>query len=218
MHTRLCAAVVMSLLALSQHAPGAVQLQLSLVNTPSGSVLNPGDSATVVVSAAAGGDSFNSAIFRMVWSRPGVALTGYQWGSPFITGNAFDDSTPAAGTLPVTITNSLLSGFGYDPDVADVEFSNVVPPPAAPGAPGTFTAGELLRLTFRVPVAFDEGQLLLRLVSDTFAQGATGRQVDPGQGIVFIVVPTPGAAALGLITAVGLSSRRRRDRSMTPTA
>ena len=179
------------------------------------SMVTPGQSVTINIDALTGSDVHNSAIFRVVWSRPGVVLTSYAWGTPYVSGGIFDDSIPSLASLPAVVDAPLLSGFGYPTDTADVEFSNVCPP----GGPD-YTTGTLLSFTFTVPANFEPGNLLISIAPDTFALGAAVKTVDTPPSLLLIVVPAPGAAGiLGLacLSAMRARPRRVRDCSVTPT-
>jgi hypothetical protein len=91
---------------------------LSSVNAAPGQTVN----VDVVLTSNAA-DVHNSAIFRVVFSEPGIEYLGYSWSSPYSM--LFDGSTPDLASLPGVITASTLSGLAYPSGIADVEMSNV---------------------------------------------------------------------------------------------
>ncbi|MBN8597235.1 MAG: hypothetical protein J0L78_06135 [Planctomycetes bacterium] len=145
----------------------------------------------------------NSAIFRVEFSVPGLILESVLWTAPYETGTIFDDSKPRLTQLPLAITNDLLSGFGYAPNVADFELSNVVPD-------GAFTTGRIAVIQFRVPPGFASSSFVVRAKSDTIANGIDEIAVTDGPGLTFLLVPSPGAPAIAGVGLVLLTRRHRR--------
>lgn len=177
---------------------------------PSGadSVIDPGEEVRVnlvLTDDAQGGAApqHNSAIFRVVFSVEGFEITSVQWATPYVGGGAFDDSTPGQGGIPFLLNNTTLSRPGDPVNVADFELSNVVPT-------GTFTTGQIASFTFRVPTNPGTDRLLIDVAPDTFANGFSPVQTAAGPRLLFVVVPTPGAA--GLMFAGGLLVARSRRR------
>ena len=135
------------------------------------SVLHEGDSSVVVVPGSRftvavelssnGMDQHNSAIFRVVFSDPGLVLEGYTWGAPYENGTVTDFSTPRLNTLP-----QLIDADTYDngDSAVDMYMSNVN---AAP-----FGIGTLLTLDVLVPADYaGPNQVSLQVVPDTLSLG-----------------------------------------------
>jgi hypothetical protein len=204
------AAACFAAFACSQAADAGVALNeyTLYADIPAGedTVVSPGDSVTVNVSllAFSGTPAHNAAIFRAAFSQPGFTLTSYAWSPPYITGNAFDDSRPSQAALPALITPELVSDFGEPDEVADIEFSNVVPS-------GFFTSGQILSFQFLVPDNAPAGQFLVSLVPDTVSFGFDDVTTHEGPRLLFIVIPAP--AAFSLLAAIGLGLSRRRRTS-----
>ncbi|MDZ4753840.1 MAG: hypothetical protein SGJ11_05020 [Phycisphaerae bacterium] len=164
------------------------------------------DLDVIITSDAA--DFCNSAIFRVVFSKPGLLYESYAWSAPFSAGSIFDQSKPGLGSLSTVITAATLQGPNYPAGIVDVEFANA--------AVGSFTSGLLVRMTLQVPDSFELGDLMISVVPDTIAFGLSGIDTTAGDSVEVTVVPGPGAFAL---MAFGSAStlfgcRRRRANAM----
>ncbi|MFN0012186.1 MAG: hypothetical protein ACKVS8_11150 [Phycisphaerales bacterium] len=169
-------------------------------------VVAPGDNVAIslVLTSPVSTDVHNSAVCRVEFSVSGFILEQFAWSPPYQTGGLFDDSIPAAATLPVMITDDLVSGFGYPANVADIELSNVVPT-------GTFSTGTLATIRFRVPSLAAGTHFTVRAVPDTFANGFDEIPTTQGEGLAFIVVvPSPHMSWSALGLAAALRHGRRR--------
>jgi hypothetical protein len=171
----------------------------------SSATVNWGDSLTldaVLTSDAA--DVHDSAIFRMIFTMPGLTYPSYSWASPYTNGPPYDDSTPILGDLPVTLDEDTLSGTGYPSGVVDIEMSNVL-------IGSTFGEGTLVSLDLTVPAGFGyQGSLYIAASPDTFADGYTEISTTAGQVFELIVVPEPSTCAALLAVTLGFALRSRR--------
>lgn len=146
-------------------------------------------------------DAHNSAIFRVVFSEPGIEYVGYTWSLPY--GATFDASTPSAASLPAIVSGSSLEGASYPSGVADVELSNVTDS-------GVFSTGTIAQLLVRVPLGWSgSGAVQVTVVPDTIANGFDVVPTTSG-GALTLVIPTPGSMALALVGVVGALRRRPR--------
>lgn len=152
--------------------------------------------------AASGVDLHNSAVFRVNFSRPGVIITGLNWGAPYVNGA---DAFPGTGALPITVGPGTLVLPVGDIGANDIEFSNVIPTPT-----GRFGVGTILTLNLRLTPDFEPGNLFIAAEPDTFLNGFTDVPSVEGLRLLMVVVPAPApAVALGL---AGLTLARRRRR------
>ncbi len=146
-------------------------------------------------------DVHNSAIFRVVFSEPGIEYVGYTWRPPY--GTTFDASTPSAVSLPAILSATTLDGAAYPAGVADVELSNVTDS-------GVFSSGVIAQLLVRVPIGWSgSGSVQVTVVPDTIANGFDVVPTTSG-GALTLVIPTPGSMALALVGVVGALRRRPR--------
>lgn len=163
----------------------------------------PGDSfALDIMLTSDASDVHNSAIFRAVFSAPGLLYEGYSWSSPYETGSIFDDSSPFIDDLAVLLDEQSLSGTGYPDGVVDFELSNVV------AGGGVFGEGLLASLTFIVPDDFALGSVFIDLAPDTIANGFDEIFTAAGSTFELVVIPAPAGFVILLIP--GLAGGRRR--------
>lgn len=180
---------------------GAVSLGVTASGLPSIN-LSPGESVAVgIILTSDTPFAFNSAIFRVRFSEPGLTYLGYSWTAPFATRGMFDDSDPSGASLPMTITSSSHLDPASPPEEVDLMFSNA--------AFTSFSGGLLVTLMLAVPENAPPGIWRIEAVPDTFALGFTLIGVDAGPGLDLVVVPAPGAAfAVGILVLLGHRSRR----------
>jgi hypothetical protein len=146
---------------------------------------------------------YNSAIFQVRFTEPGIVLNDYVWDAPFGTGDLFDDSKPNRGALPLPI-----DGDTYDdPQVDganDIELSNV-------SISGDYDSGDIVSLMLTIPQNYGfTGSLLVSVAPDTFADGFDELPVEGGQVLELTIVPAPSSCVVML--AGGFLARRRRSR------
>lgn len=107
---------------------------------------------------------YNSAIFRMVLSRPGVGITDYGWNEPFVTGGPFDFSLIGVD-LPAEIDAETLAGPTYPAGVIDIEFASFLPV-------GDTGPGMVAEIDFMAPAKMAPGEtFFIVALPDTFALG-----------------------------------------------
>lgn len=136
--------------------------------TPSGqSVVGVRPGETFVARVSLSSDLplvYNSAIFRIVLTRDGVAIDDYAWAQPFETGGPTDFSLIGVD-LPAVIDSETLAGPTYPKGAIDVEFANFL----VTGDAGTGTVAEV-ELT--MPAKAEPGEsFFIVAVPDTFAFG-----------------------------------------------
>ena len=192
------------LIATSGHA--ALVMDLSIGGATEAAVV-AGSQFTIDVNVSSdAGDLFNSAIFRLEFSSPGLLYESYWWAAPFSTGSIFDQSKPGMGGLGTAITAATLAGPTYPAGIVDVELANA--------AVGSFSGGLLARLTVAIPEDFVAGPLTVSVVPDTMAKGLLEVETVAGDGLTIQILPIPApatvAALLGMIGASGWAGRRRR--------
>lgn len=152
--------------------------------------------------ASDAGDVHDSAIFRAVFTEPGLIYDSYAWTDPYTGGGIYDDSEPSLADLPLAIEDDTLSGVGYPADVADVELSNVL-------IGSTFGEGALLSMGLTVPADFGFlGTLYIFAYPDTFAHGFSPPIPTTG-GQVFELTVTPEPTTGVLVCLVMLHALRR---------
>ncbi|MBC7771464.1 MAG: hypothetical protein H7210_03100 [Pyrinomonadaceae bacterium] len=148
-------------------------------------------------------DQHNSAIFRVVFSSPGLVYQDYEWSTPYVTGGIFDDCLPPIADLPVIISPQLVQGPGFPAGVSDIELSNVV-------GSGTFGVGLLARLTFLVPSDYaGADQMTISVAPDTFARGFDEIPTLAGTSVL-VTIPAPVTSTM-LILGLGVGVPRRRQ-------
>jgi hypothetical protein len=171
--------------------------------------LVPGQEFRVVVQLdGAPSQRYNSCIFSLLLTAPGLEIRGYEWVAPYEMASPYEYSNPGAAALPAVITPDLFVRPDA-PELNDVEFSNVVDPDSgsSTAAPGT-----ILTATFAVPMSYGGPQhVYLFAIPDTFASGFDVVPTQVGRGVALnIIVPTPGSALLVLVAGVCAYPRRRR--------
>lgn len=119
-----------------------------------------------IILVSDGSDVHNSAIFRLIFSAPGLFYDSYSWNPPYSNGTAEDDSKPLHQRLPLRLEAKTLSGIGYAAGVVDVELSNVT------GSQPGFGAGILASLILSVPLDYaGPTNITVTAQPDSFANG-----------------------------------------------
>ncbi len=127
------------------------------------------------------GDASDAIEFHAMFSQPGIILTDYSWGSPFVTGGIDDYSEPGLGALPVAIdANSYMDAPGFDTGAIDVMFENFIPIDPA------FTEGTVVTLSLEIPCDFVLGDLTITAVPGFFV--SNGNDIPTTGGILTIDV------------------------------
>jgi hypothetical protein len=166
--------------------------------------ITPGESFQLDIELSSSGDVVhNSAIFRVIFSEPGISYDGYSWANPYETGSMFDDSDPFIDELSVQLDASTLTGLGYPDEIVDVELSNVV------AGGGVFAHGLLVSMDLTVPADFALGSVFIDLMPDTLANGFDEIPTTSVQSFELVVVPGPGALAFLALAGLARRSRRR---------
>lgn len=163
--------------------------------------VEPGAQLTVRVSLdrlAEGADlSCNANLFRLVLTRPGIEVTGYQWTAPWVSGGPTDQSLRGL-VLPVAVYPETLAGTGYPVAVNDVEFGNFL-------MTGMAQPGEYARVTLRVPASVPAGEsFYVFALPDQFTAGFSTIDVDPGAVLEVRVVSGSGNPPAGDLNADGI--------------
>ena len=163
--------------------------------------VQPGTQFTVRVSLdrlVQGADlSCNANLFRLVVTRPGIEVTGYQWTAPWVTGGPTDQSLRGL-VLPVAVYPETLQGAGYPVAVNDVEFGNFL-------MTGMAQPGEYARVTMRVPAAVPAGEsFYVFALPDQLTAGFSTIDVDPGLVLQVRVVSGTGTPLAGDLNADGI--------------
>jgi len=157
--------------------------------------VQPGGSVTVRVlleDAASGAVdlSCNANLFRLVLTRPGIEVTGYQWTAPWLTGGPTDQSLRGL-VLPVAVYPETLQGPGYPIETSDVEFGNFL-------MSGSAQPGEYARVTIRVPAATPAGtEFFVVAYPDSFTDGFDSLSVQAGAVLRVAVVSGSGSPTTG---------------------
>lgn len=175
------------------------------VETPSLDVLPGGSFSAALVLTGDTADRNDSAVFRIVFSFEGLAISSgwAQWSTPYQTGGIDDFSNPAHDA------SGLITSSTHNDPVAvgatDVYFENV-----SKTAGSFFTSGTLLTLTFAVPEALaNVGSFTISFAPDTFTNGASFVNAAAGESLTVNVIPAP-AGLLVLGSACFAAGRRRR--------
>ncbi len=128
--------------------------------------VNPGDSFNLDIRLETdNSDIHDSAIFRLVFSKPGLEYLSYYWSSPYPNETDDDDSTPIISDLPIVIKADSLAGIGYPSNTVDIELSN--------SADTDFNSGLLVKLTLKVPESWQSiyEMMAVSIIPDTLADG-----------------------------------------------
>jgi hypothetical protein len=151
-------------------------------------------------------DIHDSAIFRVVFSKPGLVYNGYDWQAPYLkygeNGSTDDDSDPIITDLPIMLDADILSGVGYPAGVVDVELSNA--------ADDNFSTGLLATLSIEVPESWGNlpDSIIIDVIPDTFADGFS---VIPTTSGPSFTVNIPEPASLSLVALGSLCLWRRKN-------
>ncbi len=141
---------------------------------------------------------YNSALFRVVLTRPGVAIEDYAWTAPFETGGPTDFSLVGL-ELPSVITADSLAGPGYPAEVIDVEFGNFL-------LTGDATDGTVVDVTFTMPAKSQPGDtFFIAAVPDTFAFGFVPYPIAAGNVLTVRTTFSPDFDGDGSIGAADLA-------------
>jgi hypothetical protein len=167
--------------------------------------LNPGETFSgAVLLQASPGDRFDFALFRLVFSEPGLSFSSgwSQWSSPFTTGGLDDFSTPSSNSAGIIDANSYLDVLA--PGVVDVSFENLTD-----NFGDYFFTGMLVSFTLTVPSDFQPSAFTVAFAPEIFSDGTETVAVSAGSSLAVTVVPAPASALAMLIAACGMSRRRR---------
>jgi len=141
---------------------------------------------------------YNSALFRVVLTRPEVAIQDYVWAAPFETGGPTDFSLIGM-ELPSVVTADSLAGPAYPVDVIDVEFGNFL-------LKGDTTDGTVVDIEFTMPAKAVPGEtFFIAAVPDTFAFGFVPYPIDPGNVLTVRATFSPDFDGDGVVGAADLS-------------
>ena len=170
--------------------------------------LNWGETFTIdmTITGDASLPQFNSAIFQVRFTQPGLIFNDYVWDEPFNTGDLFDDSKPGRGALPMPIEGDTFED-PQSPGLNDIEFSNV-------SISGDYDSGDIVSLTLTVPQNYGHtGSLFVSVAPDTFADGFNQLTVEGGQVLELTIIPAPSSSVILCAGIVFTSRRRGRVRS-----
>lgn len=149
--------------------------------------------------ASDSGDTHDSAILQIIFTRPGLSYEAYTWGAPYTNDPLYDDSTPDFAALPTLIDADTFVD-PLNPSLIDVELSNVL-------IGDDFGVGTLASLTLHVPDDYGfQGALYIAVQPDTFADGFNVVPTTGGQVFELNIIPEPTMLALLLL---GVAFRRR---------
>jgi hypothetical protein len=198
-------AIALALFALVPCVPaGADYILTPLSGAADDVTLEPNDTLIVELAVTTdAADSHDSAIFRVVFSQPGLVLESYQWHGNYGTNPDYDDSFPLLAELPLAVTAGVFPSLQF-PGEVDVEMSNLT-------EQGLFGEGTLVTLTLTIPGDFPEGTFTVAVAPDTFDGPGGGVPTTPGSVLTVHIVPEP-ACLLTLAAAAPLLARRRRRR------
>ncbi len=145
--------------------------------------------------------------FTITVSNPGVIITDFSWGDPFVTNGSDDVSVPQLDDLPVTLTADTF----YTNDVIDARFSNFL-------GTGVFGEGTLLSIDLQFPSSSDyHGNFDFNVAAtppDTnlrFLEDFGDTTIDDIRGFTFIHIPEPTSIILFAIAGFTTLRRRRRN-------
>ncbi len=168
--------------------------------------VRPGDSISLDVVLT--GNSVHIANeFAVTFSRGGLILTNFAFGSPYITDGGDDTSVPQLTDLPVTLADDT---FGLPGSDVDAKFSNFL-------GTGNFGTGSVLSFDLDIPVGYAEGVVDIS-VGNTSGSGNPSflgtfvdEPIDGINGFALNVVPEPATLALlGVGGLVAVMRRRRK--------
>jgi len=195
---------------------GAVSASAAYVGSVVG--LGPGDVPTDTLSLAPGesfnaqvvltgdvGDKNDSAVFRLVFSQPGLEFASgwLQWGAPYTTGGLDDFSSPSAttsGTIDVATHTDVVHPFDVD-----ASFENLTD-----NFGDYFTTGALVSFSLAVPVGFAPGPVTIQFVPESFTAGASIVEVDAGAALTINVIPSPAVGTIGIALVYAFPRPRRQ--------
>lgn len=166
--------------------------------------LNRGDTFSgAVLLQASPGDQFDFALFRLVFSEPGLSFaSGWsQWSSPFTTGGLDDFSTPSSNSAGIIDANSYLDVLA--PGVVDVSFENLTD-----NFGDYFFNGMVVSFALTVPSDFQPSAFTVAFAPEIFTDGTETVAASVGSSLAVTVVPAPAGCVVLLAGAVGLRRRR----------
>jgi hypothetical protein len=132
-------------------------------------------------------DEHDSAIFRLVFSAPGLSYEGYTWLEQHVNNTANDDSKPQYQMLPLRLDAATLAGNFYPTGVVDVELSNLT------GARAKFSSGTIVRISLSVPSDYvGPTSVTISAVPDTFSDGFRSIQTTSGASLELSILATSG--------------------------
>ncbi len=143
--------------------------------------------------------------FTIVVSRPGLELTDFFWGDPYVTDGGDDVSVPQVTDLPTVLTADTYA----DTAAVDAKFSNFL------GA-GSFGEGTVLSFDLFVPNNVPFGLFEVSVgasflsTAPYFLDGFNDVTIDAINGFVFQIVPEPVSITLFAITGVAVLIQRRK--------
>jgi len=167
--------------------------------------LSWGETFTIDINVSLTGDTmpeFNSAIFQVRFTEPGLELEDYAWDTPFGTGDIFDDSTPSTLNLPAVLDSDTFD-TPLAPSLVDIDLSNI-------SIAGSYATGDVVSLTITVPANFGyAGALFVSVAPDTLADGFNELPASSGQVLQLNIIPAPATAATMLLGGMCFGRRRR---------
>lgn len=151
--------------------------------TDGDTVLHPAPGETVNITVSLDGadtDIYTSAVFRVVFTSPGLVLDDYLFAAPFETGTFLDGSLPGVKSLPLSIQDDTLSGPTWPIETADLLFDNFLISDLA-------SPGDLLELSVSIPSDFPVGEsVFVAVVPREIADG--GELIDASTGLILELV------------------------------
>jgi hypothetical protein len=169
-------------------------------------VVAPGDDITVQVILSGDLDDKNdSAVFRLVFSEPGLEFSSgwHSWGLPYVTGGIDDFSDPASSVGGI-VDASIREDAAF-PGEADLYFENLTE-----NFGEFFAGGTLLTLSLQVPVSASPGVISIDFDPLSFTAGTAFVDVAVGEGLTVQIVPAPSAwVGVGVLGGLAGVPRRR---------
>lgn len=167
----------------------------------SNALVTPGNSFDLDIALSSNAaDANTSAVFRVVFSDPGLVLSGYTWKAPYTNSVNNDGSTPKFNALPVTLSAATYITPSA-PGVVDINMENFLDA-------GSFGTGTLVTLTLMVPANYSgPGTVSINVVPDGISDGITPVATSAGPAFV-VAVPEP--STVGVLLVVSLAALRRR--------